>query len=140
MVERADLDRWKAEIVDYLYWKDIKIARTERGAIGTMETPVMRLRPGDQLASAVCATRVVVIRVPADEQPLLECGGRPMVPGPSGMRPLAGGPNAATLIGKRYVDATETVELLCTSSGTSALTCGGVPMTVKSAKPLPASD
>jgi len=63
-----------------------------------------------------------------------------MVPGPSGARPLVGAPNAATLIGKRYVDATETVELLCTSAGTGALTCGGVPMTVKSAKPLPASD
>jgi hypothetical protein len=83
---------------------------------------------------------VVVIRVPADRQPLLECGGSPMVPGTQGAQPSAGGPDAATLIGKRYVDAAESVELLCTSSGAGALTCDGVPMTLKAAKPLPASD
>jgi hypothetical protein len=105
-----------------------------------MAMPALRLRPGDQLASTVCTTRVVVIRVPADGQPLIECGGSPMVPGASGGQPSPGGPDAATLIGKRYVDATESVELLCTSSGAGALTCDGVPMTVKAAKPLPASD
>ena len=105
-----------------------------------MPTPALSLRPGDQLASTVCTTKVVVIRVPADQQPLIECGGSPMVPGTPGGRPSAGGPDAATLIGKRYVDAAESVELLCTSSGAGALTCDGVPMTVKSAKPLPASD
>jgi hypothetical protein len=105
-----------------------------------MTTPALSLRPGDQLASTVCTTKVVVIRVPADQQPLIECGGSLMVPGTPGGRPSAGGPDAATLIGKRYVDAAESVELLCTSSGAGALTCDGVPMTVKSAKPLPASD
>ncbi len=38
------------------------------------------------------------------------------------------------------MDAAGSVELLCTSSGTGALTCDGEPMTIKSAKPLPASD
>ena len=105
-----------------------------------MATPALRLRPGDQLASTVCTTRVVVIRVPADSQALIECGGSPMVPGTPGGQPSPGGPDAATLIGKRYVDVTESVELLCTSAGTGALTCDGTPMTVKAAKPLPASD
>jgi hypothetical protein len=108
-----------------------------------MATPAPSLRPGGQLASTVCTTRVVVIRVPADRQPLLERGGSPMVPGTPGAKPSAGGPggpDAAALIGKRYVDAAESVELLCTSSGAGALTCDGVPMTVKAAKPLPASD
>lgn len=63
-----------------------------------------------------------------------------MVAGAPGARPSPGGPDAATLIGKRYVDATETVELLCTSSGAGALACDGDPMTIKAAKPLPASD
>jgi hypothetical protein len=49
------------------------------------------------------------------------------------------GPDAATLIGKRYVDAADTVELLCTSSGAGVLTCDGAPMSIKAAKPLPAS-
>jgi hypothetical protein len=38
------------------------------------------------------------------------------------------------------VDATESVELLCTSSGTGVPTCDGEPMAMKAAKPLPASD
>jgi len=105
-----------------------------------MTTPVLKNRPGDQLASTVCATRVVVVRVPAGEQPLIECGGSPMVAGPPGGRPSPGGPEAATLIGKRYVNAAESVELLCTSSGAGALTCDGLPMSIKAARPLPASD
>jgi hypothetical protein len=38
------------------------------------------------------------------------------------------------------VDAVESVELLCTSSGAGTLTCDGASMTIKAAKPLPASD
>jgi hypothetical protein len=111
-----------------------------------MTSPAPALRPGEQLASTVCTTRVAVIRVPARGRPLIACGGEPMVPAGSMRRPVSGnGPNAdgdaaATLIGKRYTDAAETVELLCTSSGAGALSCDGAPMTVKAAKPLPASD
>jgi hypothetical protein len=105
-----------------------------------MTTPALTPRPGDQLASSACTTRVVVVRVPANRTPVIECGGSPMVAAAPGARPAPPGPGAATLIGKRYVDATETVELLCTSSGTGALSCDGVAMTIKAAKPLPASD
>jgi hypothetical protein len=52
----------------------------------------------------------------------------------------AAGPAAVTLLGKRYINTADTIELLCTSSGAGELCCDGVPMTVKSAKPLPASD
>lgn len=105
-----------------------------------MTTPSLPLKPGAQLASTVCTTRVVVVKAPADRQPAIECGGRPMAPAAPGAKPAPPGPQAATLIGKRYVDEADTVELLCTSSGTGALTCDGVPMTIKAAKPLPASD
>ena len=105
-----------------------------------MTTPARLLRPGDQLASAVCTARVIVIRVPADGQPSIECGGRPMAGGAPAGRPAPAGADAATHIGKRYVDPAGTVELLCTFSGTGALSCDGVAMSVKSAKPLPASD
>ncbi len=98
------------------------------------------LRPGEQLASTVCATKVVVVRVAADASPELTCGGGPLVPAATAdpVAPAAGEP--ATLIGKRYVDAADTVELLCTSSGIGELSCDGVPMTIKAAKALPASD
>ncbi len=120
-----------------------------------VSTPVLGLRPGDKLASAVCTTRVVVIRVPAGDQPTIECGGSPMVAGKpvpgtpvsrtpvsktQGGQPSPGGSGPATLIGKRYVDAAESVELLWTSSGSGALACDGLPMSIKAAKPLPASD
>ena len=106
-----------------------------------MTSPAPALRPGEQLASTVCTTRVAVIRVQG--RPVIACGGEPMVPAASARPPAASGANgadAATLIGKRYVDAAETVELLCTSSGAGVLSCDGAPMTVKAAKPLPASD
>ena len=105
-----------------------------------MTSPAPALRPGDQLASTACTTRVAVIRAPAQGRPLIACGGEPMVPASSARPPASNGSDAATLIGKRYVDAAETVELLCTSSGAGELSCDGAPMTVKAAKPLPASD
>ena len=105
-----------------------------------MTAPVLNLRPGDQLASSACTARVVVIRVPSGQRPVIECGGLPMIAGTPGAKPSPASPAAVTLIGKRYVDATGSLEVLCTSSGTGALTCDGVPMTLKEAKPLPASD
>lgn len=105
-----------------------------------MTPPAPTLRPGDQLASTVCGTRVVVIRAPAGTQPKPTCGGSPMVPA-SAAHPAPPGPaGTTTLIGKRYVDATGTLELLCTSSGSGELSCDGTPMALKAAKPLPASD
>ncbi|TDC97967.1 hypothetical protein [Actinomadura sp. 7K507] len=99
-------------------------------------------RPGEQLASTVCDTRVIVVRAPAGAAPRIACGGEPMVPAATAAKPAgpAGGGAAGTLIGKRYVDEAGTLELLCTSSGSGALTCDGAPMTIKTAKPLPASD
>ncbi|MFJ9564099.1 hypothetical protein ACIRQQ_29190 [Streptomyces fuscichromogenes] len=97
-------------------------------------------RPGDQLASATSTTRVIVIRAPAGMTGRIECGGTPMVPardapaGPSDEEP------SGTLIGKRYVDAADTLELLCTASGAGPLTYGGQPLQIKAPKALPASD
>ena len=45
-----------------------------------------------------------------------------------------------TLIGKRYVDAAGTVELLCVKPGKGSLAIAGVALQLKDAKPLPASD
>lgn len=97
-------------------------------------------RPGDQLASTVSSTKVVVIKTPAEDQPTIACGGSPMVPAASAEPVPPGTAAAVTLIGKRYVDAAGTLELLCTASGAGALTSDGVELTLKSAKPLPASD
>jgi hypothetical protein len=98
------------------------------------------MRPGDQLASTASTTRVVVIRAPAGSQPVVTCGGSPMVPAASAEPVPPGDGEPVTLVGKRYTAANETLELLCTASGTGELCCDGVPMTVKTAKPIPASD
>jgi hypothetical protein len=105
-----------------------------------MSSTALTPRPGDQLASAVCTTRVVVVRAPSDGQPVITCGGTPMVPAASAKPPTPADTAVTTLIGKRYVNAADTLEVLCTASGAGELSCDGVAMSLKAAKPLPASD
>ncbi len=96
------------------------------------------MKPGTRLKSAACDTEVMVIRCGADR---IECGGvamgddKPASPGtPNGE--FAGG----SLMGKRYVDAGGTFELLCIKGGKGSLSVDGTALTIKDAKPLPASD
>lgn len=105
-----------------------------------MESPAPTPRPGDQLASATSSTRVIVIRAPRDAVGTVECGGSPMVPATEVPAPLPSDEAPGALIGKRYVDAADTLELLCTASGAGPLTYGGKPLTIKAPKALPASD
>jgi hypothetical protein len=102
----------------------------------------LELRPGSRLHSAVDATEVVVVKPPAG--PIdLRCGGHPMLPlGSDGDAGAAPSPDHAggTLLGKRYVDADQTLEVLCTKPGDGSLSVGDEPLQAKVAKPLPASD
>ncbi len=96
------------------------------------------MKPGTRLKSAVCDTEVMVIR---SNGGTFECGGVPM----GEARPEAPGmPDPAhangTLMGKRYVDAAATVELLCVKPGKGSLGLDGAALLIKDAKPLPASD
>ncbi|MFJ8105791.1 hypothetical protein [Streptomyces sp. NPDC096132] len=105
-----------------------------------VSSPAPTPRPGDQLASATGTTRVIVIRAPESATGPIECGGTPMVPAGQALTAPPAGEAPGTLIGKRYVDAADTLELLCTASGAGPLTFGGEPLTVKAPKALPASD
>ncbi len=96
------------------------------------------MKPGTKLKSAVCDTEVMVIRAGPGT---LACGGAPMADD----RPAERGaidPAFAdgTRMGKRYVDAAGTVELLCVKQGAGSLSLDGVALATKDAKPLPASD
>jgi hypothetical protein len=96
------------------------------------------MKPGSKLKSATCDTEVMVIRAGSGQ---IQCGGAAM--GEAKAAEL-GSPDAShangTLMGKRYVDAGGTFELLCIKAGKGSLSVDGVALTVKDAKPLPASD
>jgi hypothetical protein len=100
------------------------------------------VKTGARLRSAVCDTEVIVIRAQADELDL-RCGGAPMLPegasADTAAEPAAGF-TEPTLLGKRYADADDTIELLCTKAGASTLSIGDTPLAVKGPRPLPASD
>jgi hypothetical protein len=99
------------------------------------------LKSGMRLKSAVCATELMVIRAPAGEDVDIRCGGALMLSGASADSAQLGPQYAqGTLIGKRYVDAQERFELLCTKAGQGSLGIDGVALAVKIAKALPTSD
>ena len=101
------------------------------------------LKPGLRLKSAVCATEIMVIRAPSLDA-VLACGGTEMLgmaeAAPPGGAILSATLAAGTLVGKRYVDALDRVEVLCTRGGDGSLSLDGVAMPVKQAKALPSSD
>ncbi len=100
------------------------------------------LKAGAKLKSAVCDTQLMVVKAPAGEYDI-RCGGVEMLAGtataPEGAQ-LDPAYAAGTLIGKRYVDPEEKVELLCTKAGQGSLALNGVAMDIKQAKQLPSSD
>jgi len=96
------------------------------------------MKPGTKLKSAVCDTEVMVIK---GSDATVSCGGAPMLddkPAEAGAIDPAFAEGSK--IGKRYVDAAGTVELLCVKAGKGSLSIDGVALTTKDAKPLPSSD
>lgn len=100
-----------------------------------------QLKAGTRLRSAVCTTEVMVVMAP-DGDVDLSCGGAPLLAidaEPPGGSPAADASDG-TQIGKRYVDGDGTLEILCTKPGDGSLALAGTALTIKGAKPLPASD
>jgi hypothetical protein len=94
------------------------------------------------LLSTTSDVEVLVIRPPAGEVEVT-CGGLPMIVAGGGRGDFAVPEDSAevsTLIGKRYEDIESGMELLCAKGGAGALACDGQLMTLRAAKPLPASD
>ncbi|HQZ02020.1 MAG TPA: hypothetical protein PL024_06165 [Thauera sp.] len=100
------------------------------------------LKAGSRLKSAVCDAEVMVVRAAAVEVSL-ECGGAGMIP-MAADKPAGVAPSEAfaqgTLVGKRYTDADDRFELLCTKGGKGSLSIDGALLGVKQAKALPSSD
>ena len=101
----------------------------------------MELRAGQKLHSAVCDAQVIVVRA-SDTFADLRCGGAAMVALDTERDTslvLDPGLSGGAVMGKRYVDDAGS-ELLVTKAGAGTLSVGGQPLSLKEAKPLPASD
>lgn len=99
------------------------------------------IKNGTRLQSQVCDTQVIVVRS-ADSLDDLRAGGVPMIP-LDGEKDSGATLDPAfaegTLMGKRYVDDNG-AEVLVTKAGAGSLSIGSTPLSLKEAKPLPASD
>lgn len=97
----------------------------------------MMLTPGQKLRSTVSTAQLIVIRAPAAEVDLT-LAGVAVTTQDVAATPASDGP--ALLVGKRYGDADDTLELLCTVPGSGPLAVGGVELAERAAKSLPSSD
>lgn len=100
------------------------------------------LKPGTRLLSNVCTTELITVRASA-EPCELTIGGRPPALSAADREdsgPVIEGHAGGAQMGKRYVDADDTVELLCTKAGEGVPAIDGELLVLKEAKPLPASD
>jgi len=96
-------------------------------------------KPGTKLSSTVCKAQIMVLRAPAEELDI-SCGGAPMQVGDPAELGAMSGENSGTLVGKRYTDAAETMEFLCTRGGDGSVAVEGYAIDIKAAKKLPSSD
>jgi hypothetical protein len=118
------------------------MSRTARRS--TQENPNMStsLKPGTRLYSAVCSTELIAVKAPGSEVELT-IGGAPALTDPAGRDEsgdVVDGHGGGVLMGKRYVDEDDTIELLCTKPGDGVPAIDGTLLVLKDAKPLPASD
>ena len=99
------------------------------------------IKPGLRLKSVVCDTEAMVIKYSGDGG--ISCGGAPMIDAKA-VAPEKGtasdGFSDGSLVGKRYVDADDTMELLCVKPGAGSMSVGDTLLVEKSAKSLPSSD
>jgi hypothetical protein len=99
------------------------------------------LKNGTRLHSQACHTQVIVVKS-AGSLDELRCGGAPMVPLDAGKSPemtLDAAFADGAVMGKRYVDEGG-AEVLVTKGGAGTLSIGAIALSLKDAKPLPASD
>ena len=98
------------------------------------------LSAGKRLKSTVCTTEIMVIAAPDGDVELL-CGGTPMVEGDGANGGTVDPAHAdGAAIGKRYVNADGSLEVLCVKAGDGSLALADAALSVKDAKKLPKTD
>ena len=95
---------------------------------------------GQRLRSAVCSTEIMVVSAPKEDIEL-SCGGAPMAENGDGSSGSVDANYAeGTTIGKRYVDESGDLEVLCVKPGDGSLSLGEAALTIKESKKLPKTD
>lgn len=102
----------------------------------------LQLKPGTRLFGAACSTELIVIRAPADAVDLRIGGHAALARAADRAEGLdvSTPADAASALGKRYVNAGGTLEVLCTKPGAGAIAVGEELCALKDSKPLPSSD
>ena len=100
----------------------------------------MQLKPGARFRSVASSTEVIIVRC-TDVDIELKCGGQAMVPAGTNVTiETIDDSGEQILPGKRYVDETLEVEVLCTKGGGGDLEYQGRRLRMRDVKPLPSSD
>ncbi|OBH43429.1 hypothetical protein [Mycobacterium mantenii] len=98
----------------------------------------MSLKPGMRLSTPASACEVLVVRPPGNaDEGVLTCAGAEMAA--KGAKGLDGA-SVDIQLGKRYLDESSGLEVLCVKAGSGPLQFAGRELVVRWAKPLPASD
>ena len=99
------------------------------------------LKTGARLKSAVCDGEIMVVTTPGGDIDIT-CGGAPMVESGADVDRVAVDPDHAVgiVIGKRYINADETLEVLCVKAGDGSLALDGDLLLLKDTKALPKTD
>ena len=95
------------------------------------------LKPGTRLKSTVCNAELMIIK--AGDSDDLTCGGIGFDDSSDSAEGDAGKMNGC-VIGKRYINANETIEVLCVKTGEGSLYCNDEELMTKDTKKLPSSD
>ena len=95
------------------------------------------MKPGTRLRSSVCDAELMIIK--AGESDQLTCGGQPLSESPECVSGDADKMHGC-LIGKRYVNQGNTIEVLCIKSGKGSLYYDGEELMTKDTKKLPSTD
>ena len=99
----------------------------------------MALKAGTRLQSQVCSTEVMVIK--CGDVAAVECGGHAMSDtGQDVSGSIEAGFADGTQVGKRYVNESQSLELLCVKAEDGSLSVDGTKLSVKESKQLPSSD
>lgn len=99
------------------------------------------LKPGSRVFSNTCDAEFIAIKAPDAELDLTIGGHPPATVAEDRVRqPVHDGCGGGSKLGKRFVDADGSVELLCIKAGEGVPALGGETLLVKDSKTLPASD